>query len=116
MRRALAYALAGTGLALGLTAGTSAWAEGGEPPPPHGHILVLGLQFDEEENLVGYRKCIDLANNRALPLHAHHRALHTGRGGEALWAAGHGVAPTAPLWPGLENCASFAEMFGPPTG
>ncbi len=79
-----------------------------EEPPPHGHILVLGIEFDDDFNVVSYRRCVDLAAGRAVP--NHHNTLHTGRAGEALWNAGHAVAPTDPLWPGLRNCADFARM------
>ncbi len=82
-------------------------------PPPHGHMLILGLEFGPEGPT--YRKCVDLANNQALPLHAHHEALHIGKGGEQLFVnAGHLVVPTAPFIP-IRDCAHLAELFGPPT-
>jgi hypothetical protein len=86
-----------------------AGANGG--PPPHGHVLVLGVEFGPQGPT--YRKCVDLANNQALPLHAHHATVHTGRAGEALSNAGHVVAPTAPLST-IRDCAHLAELFGPP--
>jgi hypothetical protein len=82
-------------------------------PPPHGHMLVLGVEFGPEGPT--YAKCIDVANNQALPNNAHHDHLHTGAAGQALSTrAGHVVVPTAPLTP-WNNCADFAEFFGPPT-
>lgn len=92
-------------------------AEEHEELPEHGHILGLGLEFDEDTGeLLSYRKCVDLANNRALPLHSHHEQVHFGQAGEALIFAGNGVAPTAPFpeipW---EDCADFEAIFGPGT-
>ncbi|HEV2124131.1 MAG TPA: hypothetical protein VGW38_15315 [Chloroflexota bacterium] len=82
-------------------------------PLPHGHILVLGVEFGPEG--VTYRKCVDVANNQALPLHAHHEGLHTGRAGDALREhPGHFPIPTAPYGP-FENCEDLAKLFGPPT-
>lgn len=81
-------------------------------PPPHGHMLVLGV----EEGPTGptYRKCVDLAHNQALPLNAHHAHVHTGNAGEALAnKAGHFAIPTAPYSP-FRDCAHLAEFFGPP--
>jgi hypothetical protein len=85
-----------------------------EHVPPHGHMLILGIQFDETGEPVSYQKCVDLANNRALPLHAHHETVHTGTAGEALFNAGHVVVPTSPLTP-FADCAHLAELFGPPS-
>ena len=93
-------------LMLGVFAGVAS-ANGG--PPPHGHILVLGFEFGPGG--ITYEKCVDLANNQALPLHAHHEALHIGKGGEKLFEqAGHAVIPTAPLHTFFSDCASFAEF------
>ncbi len=76
-------------------------------------LLVLGLEFGPEG--VTYRKCVDLANNQALPLHVHHEKLHFGRAGEALRTnAGHFVVPTAPF-SHFRDCAHLAELF-PPAG
>lgn len=79
--------------------------------PRHGHVLVLGVVWDGDEP-VGFRKCIDLAGGRALPLHAHHNTVHQGKAGQALMRAGHIVAPTAPLWPEVRNCADLRAMLG----
>ncbi len=99
-------------LLTGLFPGVASAVEG--PPPPHGHMLILGLEFGPGG--VTYRKCVDLANNQALPLHAHHEHVHTGKAGEALRTnAGHFAVPTAPYSPFL-NCAHLAEVVGPPTG
>lgn len=82
-----------------------------DPLPEHPHVLVLGLEFDGED-IVGARKCIDLAANRALPLNAHHDHVHFGPAGDALFVNGsHGVAPTAPFpdvpWANCEELLAF---------
>lgn len=86
-----------------------AFAQAG--PPVHGHILLLGLEFDAGGEPVGYRKCVNIANNNALRLQAHHHTIHQGRAGEALWNAGNAVVPTHPLIPGVHNCADFARAL-----
>jgi hypothetical protein len=78
-------------------------------PPLHGHMLVLGVKFDSGAP-VGFTKCIHLAAGKAVPLNAHHAHLHTGRAGEAQWAAGHAVIPTAPLTP-WANCEALKVAF-----
>jgi len=87
-------------------------ASAAEHIPPHGHMLVLGVEFGPAGPT--YRKCVDLANNQALRLNAHHAHLHFGRAGEAQLAAGHVVVPTTPF-SGIRDCAHLAELFGPPT-
>jgi hypothetical protein len=82
-----------------------------EAPPLHGHVLVLGVQWENGEP-VGFRKCVDLAGGNWLKKNNHHYTVHTGRAGEALFNAGHIVAPTAPLWPEVRNCADLEAMFG----
>jgi hypothetical protein len=78
--------------------------------PRHPHMLVLGVQFQGGEP-VGFRKCVDVAGNRALPLNAHHDHLHTGRAGQALFMnAGHVVVPGAPITP-WRNCAELIGFF-----
>ena len=97
-------------LMLGVFAGV---ASADEEIPPHGHMLLQGVEGTPEG--FTYRKCVDLAHNQALPLHAHHATLHTGTAGEALFAnAGHVAFPTAPITP-VRDCAHLAELFGPPT-
>lgn len=103
-----ALVLAASGLLLVGVTGT-AQAEG---PPRHGHMLVLGVEYAQDGEPIGFRKCVDLAAGRALPLGAHHAHAHTGNAGEALSKAGHAVVPTAPLWPEVHNCADLEEMFG----
>lgn len=84
----------------------------GDGPPPHGHLLLTGLEFDEEGEPVGYKKCRELANGQPVPLNAHHEHLHTGRAGEAQWEAGNATVPLAPLTP-WSNCEEFAAfVFG----
>lgn len=88
-----------------------AGAEEHEPPPTHPHMLVLGLELDANEEPVGYRKCVDLAANRKIPLNAHHAHLHTGTAGEKLFTkAGHAVVPGAPITP-WSNCEELIAFF-----
>jgi hypothetical protein len=97
-------------LALLMAGGLAMADESG--PVEHGHVLVLGLQFDGDGN-PSIRKCVDLANGRALRNNAHHGHLHMGRAGVALAGAGHAVIPTMPL-PGIpwSNCAELKAFFG----
>ena len=99
-------------LALLMAGGLASSSEDAHGPVEHGHVLVLGLQFDGDGN-PSIRKCVDLANGRALRNNAHHDHLHTGRAGEAVGGAGHAVIPTAPL-PGVpwSNCAELKAAFG----
>ena len=105
MRTTTAVLAAAAALALAVPG--AAQADGGHdgPVPEHGHMLVLGLQFGEDG--VSYRKCIDVAAGKALPVHVHHDGLHAGRAGDALREAGHFPVPTAPLTP-WKNCADLA--------
>jgi hypothetical protein len=99
------------GIATLLVAGLAgpAQAEGHYgPPPPHGHMLVLGVEYRGGEP-VGFRKCVDLAAGRPLRLNAHHAHSHTGAAGQALRNAGHLVIPTAPLTP--LTCELLRAMF-----
>jgi hypothetical protein len=106
----LITAFAGLALAMGLFAGV---AGASNHLPLHGHMLVQGLEFGPGG--VTYEKCVDLANNQALTLHAHHEAMHVGPAGYALFThAGHFVVPAAPFSP-VRDCAHLAELFGPPT-
>lgn len=89
---------------------------------PHPHMLVqspeIGL-IDGVPHLVGFRKCVDLAGNQSVPLHAHHEQLHFGDSGVSFGGeSGHAVVPAAPFpspffdplpW---SNCAEF-ETFLP---
>lgn len=90
-------------VALVMAFGTVLAHDNGEMPP-HGHILLLGLDGDD------VRHCVDLAAGRALPLNAHHDRVHVGRAGRALARAGHAVAPTAPLTP-WDDCAGLFAYF-----
>ena len=93
--------------------GVSAMASANGGPPPHGHMLILGVEFGPTG--VTYEKCVDLANNQVLRFNAHHEHLHTGNAGEALFTnAGHVVVPTAP-YSHINDCAHLEELFGPPT-
>jgi hypothetical protein len=109
MKRAILL-LAALAMMTGLFASV---ASADEEFPPHGHMLIHGVEFSEDG--VTYRKCVDLANNRALPLHSHHERVHFGTAGQALFVnAGHLVVPTSPL-SDIDDCAHLAELFGPPT-
>jgi hypothetical protein len=115
MRNTTAILAAAAALTL-TVAGAAQADETPGPPEEHGHMLVLGLQFGDGGPFgpggpVGYRKCVDVAAGKALPLHAHHGGLHAGRAGDALRNAGHFPVPTAPLTP-FENCADLAIFFG----
>lgn len=117
MRTPLALTVAAaTATALAVTAVPSATAEEHEPPaiPPHPHVLVLGAETDATGRvLLGYRKCVDVAANKALPLNAQHEHIHFGRAGIALEHAGHAFIPVAPAfnlpW---TDCASLIDFFG----
>lgn len=120
MKRALLLLPVAVALVVGpLTAPAAAHPDDGELVP-HPHVLLLGVQVDATgENLVSARRCIDLGANQALPLTAHHHALHFGKGGEKLFEnAGHVVVPVAPFptpfAPPLPwtDCASLLEFFG----
>jgi hypothetical protein len=107
MRKVLAL-----GLTVGLLLGLSAVPASAQLPP-HPHVLVLGLELDEQGEPVGFRKCVDLAANQPLPLNAQHQHVHFGPAGEALFAhAGHVVVPTAPF-PGIPwtDCESLIAFF-----
>lgn len=101
-------------LALGLVAVASpAQAEEHPPIEPHPHLLVLGLEFDETGEPVGFGKCVDLAAGQALRLGAHHERVHFARANEALQDnAGHAIVPAAPF-PGVpwRNCTELIEIF-----
>lgn len=80
--------------------------------PEHGHLLLTGLEFNEEGDPVGFQKCRELANGQALRLNAHHEHVHFGPAGEALSVrAGNAVVPLAPF-PGVpwSNCEEFAAI------
>jgi len=85
-------------VALGFVFGLFAVPALSQEFPKHPHMLVLGLELDEDGEPVGFRKCIDLAANQALPLNAQHQHVHFGTAGEALFErAGHTVVPAAPF-------------------
>ncbi len=87
----------------------------------HPHLLLqrpeIGL-IDGVPHLVGVRKCVDLAGNRKVPLHAHHEHLHFGASGVSFdGASGHVVIPAAPFpapfgdpvpW---EDCEEFTALL-----
>jgi hypothetical protein len=112
----LAVGLAGSVLAV---AAPAAADEDEHVFPPHGHVLLLqaSLEFTAEGPVIEYRKCVDLAGGKVLPLHVHHAKLHFGRAGEALRQAGNVIVPVAPFHPSViwTDCASLAMIF-PPRG
>lgn len=98
-----ACAIAATSAAALALGGVTASADGGEhQTPDHGHILLLGVAEGGD-----YRKCVDLAGGRSVPLVAHHGRVHAPEIGEdgrginvrGIRQAGHAVVPTAPLTP-----------------
>jgi hypothetical protein len=103
IKRACAIAAAAATLAVG---GMTASADTGEhETPDHGHFLLLGFTTDGQS--FDYRKCVDLAGGRSVPLVAHHAQVHApetdefGRGinVKGIRQAGHAVVPTAPITP-----------------
>lgn len=97
---------------VGLAFGTGPVAA--EEIPPHPHILLQRPEFgmlDGVPALLGVRKCIDLANNQALPLHSHHDHIHFGSAGVSFGGpAGHAVTAGAPFAP-WADCADFATYL-----
>lgn len=88
---------------------------------PHPHMLLqrpeVGV-IDGVLHLVGVRKCVDLAGNRKVPLHAHHEHLHFGDSGVSFdGQSGHVVIPAAPFGSPLfdpvpwSNCAEFVTFL-----
>lgn len=103
---------------IGTTAATANEHDDHGELPEHPHVLVLGAVLDGPpgpgSSLIGYRKCVDLAANRALPLGSHHHNVHFGTAGQQLFMhAGNLVGPTAPF-PGVPwtDCDSLIEFFG----
>ena len=95
-------------------------AAGAQGPPPHAHVLLQQAAVDESlveiegepfiRIEVEFRRCVDLAGGRPVPLHAHHQGVHTGDAGDALRdKAGHLVVPMAPLTP-WRNCADVIDQ------
>lgn len=110
MRKTALILATAASLALPLAGVGVAWGDESEDVPVHGHMLVLGLEFGEDGRPT-FRKCIDVAAGKALPLHVHHGGLHAGTAGDALREAGHFPVPTFPLtdWRG---CADLEAEFG----
>jgi hypothetical protein len=88
--------------------GVTASADGGEhTTPDHGHILLIG--FDPAT--FSFRKCVDLAGGKSVPLVAHHERVHAPQIGpddrginvRGIRQAGHAVIPTTPL-SGIPGC------------
>jgi hypothetical protein len=109
-------------LLLGLTAIAIPVIAQEEPQfDPHPHMLLQRPEVDVIDgvlHLVGFRKCVDLANNKALPLHSQHEHLHFGDSGVSFEGeSGHVVLPTAPFGSPLfdplpwSTCAEFATFL-----
>ena len=104
---------------LALVLGLVAMPAAAQGPPEHGHVLLLGVETVPNPDypaagppvfVTGFRKCVDIANARPLPLHVHHDTIHMGHAGHALRSAGHLVVPLAPLTP-YTSCADIeAEL------
>jgi hypothetical protein len=87
----------------------------------HPHLLLQRPEFGLVEgvpHLIGVRKCVDLAGNRAVPLHAHHEHLHFGTSGVSFEGqSGHEVIPAAPFPEPLfdpvpwSNCEEFEALL-----
>lgn len=123
MRRIMAV-VTGLVMALALTGGAALAEEHDhdhdhEDLPKHPHVLLLHFEVTGPElDDVEFSRCIDLADNRALPLNAHHESLHVGTAGfgnpdVGVTKAGHVVVPLQPF-PGalpFENCADIEEFL-----
>lgn len=110
-------------LAIGLMAG-SALAH--EHVPEHPHAMLHNFEVvddggtpnDPSDDVIAFDRCIDLANNQALPLEAHHHSLHTGTAGfgdvsVGITRAGHIVVPLEPYpFSPFEDCAEIEAFFG----
>jgi hypothetical protein len=86
--------------------------------PEHGHMLLQRPDFvlvgvDDEYATIQltFRRCVDLAGGRALPLHAHHDTVHTGRAGQALWE----MTPNGVIPAGISPWANCADLIANPT-
>jgi hypothetical protein len=93
------------------------------PPafPPHGHLLLIGAEIGPPVapgppyQVLGFKRCVELAAGNPVPLHAHHDRVHFGRAGRALATAGQFVVPLDPVFPGIHSCADLqAALPFPP--
>lgn len=89
----------------------------------HPHMLLqrpeIGV-IDGVPHLVGVRKCVDLAGNQTVPLHAHHERLHFGDSGVSFdGQSDHVVIPAAPFpspffdpvpWSNCEEFLTFLPL------
>ena len=114
-------------LVLGLASGTAQADDHDHDHevPEHPHVMLLDFELIDDggtpmnplDDVVDFHRCIDLANNRPLPLAAHHHSLHTGTAGfgdpaVGVTRAGHVVLPLQPYPFGLPfaDCAAI-EAF-----
>jgi hypothetical protein len=120
MRRVLALLTAV--LIMGATAAAvSAQGKDWGGIPPHGHVMLLGGEIDEQQGTLHFRRCVEFAAGVALPNRAHHDSVHTGAAGGspfvqgALWNAGNIVVPLAPFGPpDWTGCESFESGMALP--
>ena len=109
-------------VALAMMLGLMAVPSVAEGPPEHGHLLLVGADFepnpdhDPDDPSTGppyivhsFDKCVEVANAQPLKVHVHHDTIHLGRAGEALRSAGHLTVPLWPLTP-FHGCADV-EAF-----
>lgn len=92
---------------------------------PHPHMLLQRPEFglvNDSLHLIGVRKCVDLANNHPVPLHAHHERLHFGDSGVSFGGpSGHAVLvsgyfPTEDNPLPWGNCEEFEAILPLPLG
>ena len=101
--------------ALSLSLSITSVAMSDEHIPPHPHMLVQHIQYDDAGEPVGFGRCVDLAANRKLPLGSQHEHMHFGTAGEALSTKGkasHWVVPAAPAFDlPWANCEEFSAII-----
>jgi hypothetical protein len=105
-------------MSLGLIAGPATAHDGGwGPMGEHPHALLIGVEtvpnpgYDPDDPMSGppvfpvsWERCVDLAGGKPLPKANHHKTVHQGKAGAALFGAGHMVAPY--------TCTQLAGMGG----
>lgn len=120
MRKLTLLALLGALLSFGAIAALASPEDDHDQPwQEHPHMLVIGVEFNEDGLPISVKKCVDLAANQALPLNAHHVHVHFGTAGAQLAEkAGNFVVPAAPfgepIFPAVPwtDCDSLLAFFG----
>ena len=90
--------------------------------PQHPHLLLIDFEFDLSGDfplLLSVDKCVDIADNQALRLNAHHEHVHFGTGNSGLERGDNLMIPAAPFpipetsdvvpW---EDCDGLLEFYG----